>query len=159
MHIVSQEGDEYFTRTPDLILLDGGKGHVNAVAPIMRELGLNIPLFGMVKDNKHRTRAIATGGREIQINNLKAAFDMVTRIQDEVHRYSVAFMHSRHKKRSYQSVILSVPGIGQKKLERLMLLYRTKEQLQAADPEQLRSAAGVSLETAQELYRVIHEEM
>ncbi|MBQ3915588.1 MAG: excinuclease ABC subunit UvrC [Ruminococcus sp.] len=159
MHIVSQEGDEFFTRTPDLILLDGGKGHVNAVAPIMRELGLNIPLFGMVKDSKHRTRAIATGGREIQINNLKAAFDMVTRIQDEVHRYSVAFMHSRHKKRSYQSVILSVPGIGQKKLERLMLLYRTKEQLQAADPEQLRSAAGVSLETAQELYRVIHEEM
>ena len=159
MHIVSQEGDEFFTRTPDLILLDGGKGHVNAVAPIMRELGLNIPLFGMVKDSKHRTRAIATGGREIQINNLKAAFDMVTRIQDEVHRYSVAFMHSRHKKRSYQSVILSVPGIGQKKLERLMLLYRTKEQLQAADPEQLRSAAGVSLETAQERYRVIHEEM
>lgn len=90
LHIVEQDGDEYFRRTPDLILLDGGTGHVHAVEPILKELGLDIPLFGMVKDDKHRTRAIAAGGREIQINNLKAAFDLVTRIQDEVHRFSVS---------------------------------------------------------------------
>ncbi len=63
LHIVNGDGDEYFTRTPDLILLDGGTGHVHAVQPILRELGLNIPLFGMVKDDKHRTRAIAAGCR------------------------------------------------------------------------------------------------
>ncbi len=81
MHIVNQEGDEYFTRKPDLILLDGGTGHVHAVEPLLKELGLDIPLFGMVKDDKHRTRAIATGGREIQINNLQSAFNLVTKIQ------------------------------------------------------------------------------
>jgi excinuclease ABC subunit C len=156
MHIVDQEGDEYFTRTPDLILLDGGKGHVNAIAPILRELGLNIPLFGMVKDNKHRTRAIATGGREIQINGLRSAFDLVTRIQDEVHRYSVAFMHSKHKKKTYSSELQTVKGIGEKKAAKLMMKYKTKANLLQASPDELAVTAGVSLETAQELWVVLH---
>ena len=157
MHIVSGEGDEYFTRTPDLILLDGGKGHVNAVAPIMRELGLRIPLFGMVKDNKHRTRAIATGGREIQINGLRSAFDLVTRIQDEVHRYSVSYMHSKHNKKTYTSELTAVRGIGEKKAAKLMIAYKTKEKLKQASPEELASAAGVNIDTAHELWKVIKE--
>ena len=156
MHIVNQEGDEYFTRTPDLILLDGGKGHVNAVAPILHELGLNIPLFGMVKDNKHRTRAIATGGREIQINGLRSAFDLVTRIQDEVHRYSVAFMHSKHKKKTYSSELLTVKGIGEKKAAKLMMKYKTRANLLQATPDELAVTAGVSITVAQELWRVLH---
>ena len=157
MHIVSGEGDEYFTRTPDLILLDGGKGHVNAVAPVMRELGLRIPLFGMVKDNKHRTRAIATGGREIQINGLRSAFDLVTRIQDEVHRYSVSYMHSKHNKKTYTSELTAVRGIGEKKAAKLMIAYKTKEKLKQASPEELASAAGVNIDTAHELWKVIKE--
>lgn len=156
MHIVDQEGDEYFTRTPDLILLDGGKGHVNAVAPILRELGLNIPLFGMVKDNKHRTRAIATGGREIQINGLRSAFDLVTRIQDEVHRYSVAFMHSKHKKKTYSSELLTVKGIGEKKAAKLMMKYKTRANLLQATPDELAVTAGVNITVAQELWRILH---
>lgn len=155
MHIVSGEGDEYFTRIPDLILLDGGKGHVNAVAPILRELGLNIPLFGMVKDNKHRTRAIATGGKEIQINSLKAAFNLVTRIQDEVHRYSVSYMHSKHKKKTYASELTTVKGVGEKKAAKLMIAYKTKEKLREATPEQLASVAGVNADVAQELWELI----
>ena len=157
MHIVTQEGDEYFTRKPDLILLDGGKGHVNAVVPILRELGLDIPVFGMVKDNKHRTRAIATGGREIQINGLKAAFNLVTAIQDEVHRYSVSFMHAKHKKKTYTSQILSVKGIGEKKAAKLLTKYKTKDNLRRATPEELAQTAGVSLETAAELWKAIQE--
>ncbi len=156
MHIVNQEGDEYFTRTPDLILLDGGKGHVNAVAPILRELGLNIPLFGMVKDNKHRTRAIATGGREIQINGLRSAFDLVTRIQDEVHRYSVAFMHSKHKKKTYSSELLTVKGIGEKKAAKLMMKYKTRANLLQATPDELAVTAGVNINVAEELWRILH---
>jgi excinuclease ABC subunit C len=156
MHIVEQEGDEYFTRTPDLILLDGGKGHVGAVAPLLRELGLDIPLFGMVKDNKHRTRAIATGGGEIQINGLKAAFNLVTQIQDEVHRYSVRFMHSKHKKKTYSSELLTVRGIGEKKAAKLMMKYKTRANLLQADPQELAVTAGVSIETAMELWRVLH---
>lgn len=157
MHIVSGEGDEYFTRTPDLILLDGGKGHVNAVAPLLRELGLDIPLFGMVKDDKHRTRAIATGGREIQINSLRAVFDLVTRIQDEVHRYSVNFMHSRHKKKTYSSELLKVRGIGEKKAAKLFMRYKTISNLKKATTEELAAAAGVDTETAAELWNAIRE--
>ena len=156
MHIVEQEGDEYFKRTPDLILLDGGKGHVNAVAPLMRELGLDIPLFGMVKDSKHRTRAIATGGGEIQINGLRSAFSLVTQIQDEVHRYSVKFMHSKHKKKTYSSELLTVKGIGEKKAAKIMLKYKTRANLLQASPQELAVTAGVSIEIAQELWRVLH---
>ncbi len=157
MHIVEQDGDEFFTRTPDLILLDGGKGHVNAVEPLLHELGLDIPVFGMVKDNKHRTRAIATGGREIQINGLKSAFSLVTRIQDEVHRFSVAFMHSKHKKKTYSSELLTVRGIGEKKAAKIMMKYKTKVNLLKATPEELAETTGVSLETAAELWKVIQE--
>ena len=157
MHIINQEGDEFFTRTPDLILLDGGKGHVNTIVPLLRELGLDIPVFGMVKDNKHRTRAIATGGREIQINDLKAAFNLVTAIQDEVHRYSVSFMHSRHKKKTYSSEILSVKGVGEKKAAKILMKYKTRDNLRKATPEELAQTAGVNLETAAELWKVIQE--
>lgn len=155
MHIVSGEGDEYFTRVPDLILLDGGRGHVNAIAPIIRELGLNIPVFGMVKDNKHRTRAIATGGKEIQINGLKATFNLVTRIQDEVHRYSVSYMHSKHKKKTYASELTTIKGIGEKKAAKLMIAYKTKDKLREATPEQLAAAAGINAQTAQQLWELI----
>jgi len=154
-HIVNQDGDEYFNRTPDLILLDGGTGHVHAVAPLLKELGLDIPLFGMVKDDKHRTRAIATGGREIQINNLRAVFDLVTCIQDEVHRYSVSFMHQKHKKKTYSSELLTVKGVGEKKAAKIMIKYKTKTNLLRATPEELASVAGINLETAKELWDVI----
>ena len=157
MHIISGEGDEYFTRTPDLILLDGGKGHVNAVAPLLKELGLDIPLFGMVKDDRHRTRAIATGGREIQINEFRSVFDLVTRIQDEVHRFSVSFMHSRHKKKTYSSELLKVRGIGEKKAAKLFMRYKTIARLKTASAEELAEAAGVGPEVAEELRRVIQE--
>lgn len=157
MHIITGDGDEYFTRTPDLILLDGGKGHVHAIQPVLRELGLDIPLFGMVKDDKHRTRAIAAGGKEIQINSLRAVFDLVTRIQDEVHRYSVSFMHSRHKKKTYSSELLTVKGIGEKKAEKILIKYKTKENLKQASPEELAVTAGVNTEIAMELWKVIQE--
>lgn len=155
-HIVNQDGDEYFNRMPDLILLDGGTGHVHAVEPVLRELNLDIALFGMVKDSKHRTRAIATGGQEIQINNLQSAFSLVTQIQDEVHRYSVSFMHKKHKKKTYSSELLEVKGIGEKKLAKILMRYKTKESLMIATPEELAKTAGVNMATAQELWEVIH---
>lgn len=152
---IGSDEDEYFRRTPDLILLDGGKGHVSSVEPIVREMGLDIPVFGMVKDSKHRTRAIAAEGREIQINNLKSAFMLVTRIQDEVHRYSVSFMHSKHKKKTYKSELTNVKGIGEKKAAKLMLHFKTKEKLKATSPEELAKIAGVNMDTAAELYEII----
>ncbi|HPY86050.1 MAG TPA: helix-hairpin-helix domain-containing protein, partial [Ruminococcus flavefaciens] len=125
------------------------------VVPILRELELDIPVFGMVKDDKHRTRAIATGGREIQINDIRAAFDLVTRIQDEVHRYSVSFMHTRHKKKTYSSELLTVKGVGEKKAAKILMKYKTRDKLRRATPEELAVTAGVSLETGAQLWEVI----
>lgn len=146
-----------FSVLPDLILLDGGSTHVGAIAPILEELGLKIPLFGMVKDQKHRTRAIATNGGEISVREKQAAFNLLTRIQDEVHRYAITYMKTRHKKSSYALTLTQVQGIGEKKARKLLLTYKTRAQLKAASPEQLAKTAGVNPETAAQLYALIQE--
>ena len=149
--------DPYFARTPDLILLDGGKGHVNAVAPIVQEMAPEIALYGMVKDNKHRTRAIATGGGEISVSGTQNAFMLLTRIQDEVHRYSVAYMHKKHKKRTFASELTQVEGIGDKTAQKLMAHFKTKDALEAASTQVLH-AAGIPQKTAERLYTFLHGE-
>lgn len=154
---IGNDADEYFAKKPDLILLDGGKGHVNAISPLLKELNLDIPLYGMVKDNKHRTRAIATGGREIQISGLKSAFNLITKIQDEVHRYSVDYMHRKHNKTSYKSELTNIKGIGDKKASKIMLYFKTKENLYNSDVQELAKAGGLNSETAQKLYDMLHE--
>jgi len=153
---IGRDKDEYFSRCPDLILLDGGKGHVNAVSPLLEELELDIPLYGMVKDSKHRTRAIASGGREIEISGFKSAFSLVTQIQDEVHRFSVDYMHRKHNKSSYKSELTNIKGIGDKKASKIMLYFKTKENLYNADIKELAEAGGISIETASELYNMLH---
>ena len=147
-----------FAVLPDLILLDGGQTHVAAIAPILEELDLQVPLFGMVKDQKHRTRAIAVSGGEIAVREKQAAFALLTRIQDEVHRYAITYMKTKHKKSSYALTLTQVPGIGEKKAQKLLLTYKTKEQLYAAGPEQLAKTAGVGIDTGRALYELIHSD-
>lgn len=146
-----------FSRLPDLILLDGGKGQVNAVLPILKELGISVPVFGMVKDNKHRTRAIATSGEEIAVSDLKPAFFLLTRIQDEVHRYSVSYQRKKHAKTSYSLELTKIKGIGEKKALKLISKYKTKSALKEASLEDLAKTAGINEEIAGELYRLIQE--
>ena len=153
---IGNDSDEYFSRCPDLILLDGGKGHVNAVEPIIKEFNLDIPLYGMVKDSRHRTRAITTGGREIQVSGFKSAFNLLTQIQDEVHRFSVDYMHRKHNKASYKSELTNIKGIGDKKASKIMIYFKTKENLLNADINELAKAGGLNLETARELYNMLH---
>lgn len=154
---IGNDGDEYFNRCPDLILLDGGKGHVNAIEPIIKKFKLDIPVYGMVKDSKHRTRAIASGGREIQISGFKAAFNLVTQIQDEVHRFSVNYMNRKHSKESYKSELTNIRGIGDKKATKIMVYFKTKENLLNADVQELAKAGGISVETAEKLYNMLHK--
>ncbi|MDR2909023.1 MAG: excinuclease ABC subunit UvrC, partial [Oscillospiraceae bacterium] len=110
-----KETGQGFGRLPDLILLDGAKGHVGAVEPMVREMGFDIPVFGMVKDSAHRTRAIAENGGEIAIAKNRGAFSLVTKIQDEVHRYSITFMKKKHTKSSFELRLTKIPGIGYKR--------------------------------------------
>lgn len=149
--------DEGFARLPDLIFLDGGKGHVNAVAPVLEEMGVNVPLFGLVKDEKHRTRAIATGGEEISVSKNRPAFNLITQIQDEVHRYAITYQATRHKKTTYQMELTKVKGIGDAKAKKLVLYFKTIDELKKAEVEQLMTVAGVNREIATELCKTIKE--
>lgn len=153
-----QEKDtgEGFGRLPDLILLDGGKGHVAAILPIIQASGLDIPVFGMVKDNKHRTRAIAKDGGEIAISANRAAFSFVTTIQDEVHRYAIRYQKQVHTKSSLEITLTRVKGIGDKKAAQILSRFRTRAELLEATPEQLAQTAKLSAETAQELFLFLH---
>lgn len=152
-----EKTDEGFSTLPDLILLDGGQGHVNTVTPVVRQMGITVPIFGLVKDSKHRTRAVATGGGEISLTKSRSAFNLVTRIQDEVHRYAITYQAQKHKKTSYQLELTKVKGIGEKKAVKLMTEFKTKDNLKKATVQQLAKAAGVNEQTAQQLFELIQE--
>lgn len=149
--------DADFSKLPDLILLDGGKGHVSAVSSVLEELKLDIPLFGMVKDSRHRTHAITNKDDKITISTTKSAFTLITNIQDEVHRFAISYQHKLHKKSTYQSNLLSVKGIGPKKVNTLMKKYKTKKALKEATEKELAEALKINKETAQKLYETIKE--
>ena len=155
-YFAEKESGEGFGRLPDLILLDGGKGHVNAVAPLLKDAGLSIPLFGMVKDDKHRTRAIAGSGAEISILSSRTAFTLVSKIQEEVHRFSITRMKQRHSKTAFELSLTAVAGIGQKRAGALYRHFKTKAAMLAATPAELAGAPGMSAPAAQALYAFLH---
>lgn len=151
------DGDEGFAPLPDLILLDGGKGHIAAVSEVFEEMGIDVPLFGLVKDSRHRTRAIAKSGGEIEIKSNKSLFNLLTNMQDEVHRFAITFQRVKHKQKTYSLELTEVKGIGEAKAQALLKRFKTKAGLKEATAEQLREAAKISAEKAQELYDFIQE--
>ena len=151
------DGDESFSELPDLILLDGGKGHVNAVKEVLDQMGITVSLFGLVKDDKHRTRAISDGGGEIQINSNKSLFKLLTEIQDEVHRFSIDYQRKKHKQSQYELELTRVKGIGEKKALALLKKYKTKQAIREASVEELMETAKINRETAENLHLYIQE--
>lgn len=150
-----REGDESFAPLPDLILLDGGRGHISAVSEVFEELGVDIPLFGLVKDSKHRTRAIAREGGEIEIKSNRGLFAFLTNIQDEVHRWAISYQRIKHKQALFTSELRQVKGIGEAKQVALLRHFKTKQAMKAASVEELREAAKIGEETAKALYDFI----
>lgn len=148
-----------FGRLPDLILLDGGKGHVAAVLPVIAEFGLSIPVFGMVKDSRHRTRAIAKDGGEISFSSKQAAFHFVTNIQDEVHRFAISYQQKVHSKESFALKLRECEGIGEKKAADLLKKFRSKSELKSASLEQLQATAKLSPDKAAVLKKFIEEKI
>ncbi|MBP0954608.1 MAG: excinuclease ABC subunit UvrC [Oscillospiraceae bacterium] len=149
------ETDEGFKRLPDLILLDGGDTQLHAVMEVMARLRIDVPLFGMVKDSNHRTRAITSKGGEIGISHTMNAFMLVTRIQDEVHRYSITYQRSKHRKTNLDLGLTSIKGIGKKKAVKLLTEFKTKERLKAATVEEIARTAGVNPDTAAQVAEYI----
>ncbi len=143
-----KERGEGFGRLPDLILLDGGQGQVNAVKPVIEAFGYNIPVFGMVKDSKHRTRAIADGGEEIAINSSRKAFTLVSSIQEEVHRFAISYHKKKHSKSNIGLTLTKIDGIGEKKAAVLLKEMKTLTKIKNSTVEELSSIKGISKKDA-----------
>lgn len=148
----SKDSTEGFGKLPDLILLDGGVGQVHAVEPVLREFGLEIPLFGMVKDNRHRTRAISGDGGEIAINSKRQVFTLVSEIQNEVHRFSVAYHHQKHAKRGLSLSLTEIKGVGEKRASALLKYFKTMTAIKNAEVDELSKAPGITSAVAQNIY-------
>ncbi len=148
---------EGFGILPDLILLDGGQGQVNAVLPIVKAMGYDIPVFGMVKDNKHRTRAIASDGGEIAINSKRQAFTLVSTIQEEVHRFAISYHRQKHKSSSISATLTKIDGIGDKKAKALLKEFKTISAIKTTSVEELCRAEGINKAIAQKIYDYFHK--
>jgi excinuclease ABC subunit C len=151
-----KESNEGFGRLPDLILLDGGRGHVAAVKPVLEAAGLNIPLYGMVKDDKHRTRAIAKDGGEIAINSNRAAFTLVSTIQDEVHRFAIGYHRQMRKKNTISTTLTSIEGVGLTRAKALLKHFKTITAIKEADLEELTAAPSMNEPAAKKVYAYFH---
>lgn len=146
-----------FKILPDLILLDGGQPQVHAVLPVIEKMGLNVPVFGMVKDNKHRTRAIAFGGGEIEINSHRSAFTLVSNIQEEVHRFAISYHRKKHTKSTFSSGLLQIDGIGEKKAKALLRYFKTIGKIKECNEAQLRECPSISEKNARDIYEFYHK--
>ena len=156
-HYYEDGDDSTFKILPDLILLDGGEAQVNAVLPVIREMNLDIPVFGMVKDSKHRTRAIAYGGGEIAINSRRSVFTLVSTVQEEVHRFAISYHHKKHQKTSFSSSLTRIEGIGEKKAKLLLKEFKTVGKIKEADVESLSAVKGISKTDAEKIYNFYND--
>ena len=132
------DGDEKFGDLPDLLLIDGGTGQVRAALEALNEVGLHIPAFGMVKDDRHRTRALAAAdGREIGIQQNQALFSMIGRIQEETHRFAIEFHRQQQTGRLKGSALDEIPGVGARRKADLLKHFKSIKAIKAASVEQL----------------------
>ncbi len=146
-----KESGEGFGKLPDLILLDGGQGQVNAVKPVIEAFGYDVPVFGMVKDSKHRTRAIADGGEEIAINSSRKAFTLVSSIQEEVHRFAITYHKKKHSKSNIGLTLTKIEGIGEKKAAMLLKEMKTLTRIKNSTVEELSNIKGISEKDARNI--------
>ena len=142
-----------FGREPDLILLDGGATHVATVKRLMEELGVQIPVFGMVKDAFHKTRALCNENEEISIARDRAVFTMIYAIQEEVHRYSIKRMSDAKRGTLKASSLSKIPGVGPAKAKLLLSHFGGLAAVKAADEKMLAAAPGIGPVLAGEIYR------
>ena len=145
-----------FSERPDLILLDGGKGHVSTIRSLMREMKIDIPVFGMVKDDFHKTRALCDEDSEISIAREQSVFSLIYRIQEEVHRFSVSRMDTAKRKTLTTSSLEKISGIGKTKAKVLLTYFGGLSGVRNASREELASARGISRRDADNIYEYFH---
>ena len=153
-----QEDSNGFAVLPDVILLDGGKGQVAAVRSVMEEHNLNIPVFGMVKDDRHRTRAITAGDGDIEIKANRRVYTLVATIQEEVHRYAISYHRSLRSKSGFGTQLTKIEGVGKVRATALIKHFGSFSAVAAADIEQLSAVPGIDKKTALSIYNNFHSE-
>ena len=145
-----------FARFPDLILMDGGKGQVNIALSVLQKLGISLPVCGMVKDDAHRTRGLYYNNKEIPIDTRSEGFKLITRIQDEVHRFAITYHRSLRSKAQTASQLLEIPGIGEARKKALMRRFSSIREIMEADVDTLLSVPELSKKEAQAVYDFFH---
>ncbi|MBQ3498077.1 MAG: excinuclease ABC subunit UvrC [Clostridia bacterium] len=150
-----EKRDEGFAKLPDLILLDGAEMQVNAVRAVFLRLGIDVPLYGMVKDSSHRTRAITGEGGEISINSKRSAFTLVSRIQEEVHRYAIEY-HRKRRSAGISTTLTQIEGVGKKRAAALLKHFKSVNAVKEADVDELCSVKGVDSRSAKAVYDYFH---
>lgn len=151
------DGAGSFASAPDLILLDGGKGHVSTVKAAMDEMGIDIPVFGMVKDDFHKTRALCDEEREISIARDKGVFSLVYRLQEEVHRFSVSKMEGAKRKTLTTSTLQKIDGIGEAKARAILKHFGGLAKVKTASADEIAAVKGISRADGKRIYEYFHK--
>ncbi len=145
-----------FNRYPDLIMMDGGKGQVNIAEKVLDSLKMNIPVCGMVKDDNHRTRGLLYHNEEIPLDHNSEAFKLITRIQDETHRFAIEYHRQLRGKKQVHSILDDIDGIGTTRRRALMKHYQSLESIKAATIEELAAVATMNMRSAKQVYDFFH---
>ncbi len=153
----SEKDYDSFSRLPDLILMDGGKGQVHAALKVLGDLGLSIPVCGMVKDDRHRTRGLYFEDREIEVDVTSEGFKLIARIQDEAHRFAISYHRSLRSKEQVHSILDDIPDIGPARRKALMRRYPSIDQIRAADREELAALPSMNEKSAASVYDFFHK--
>lgn len=151
------EHDSGFERLPDLIMMDGGRGQVNIALEVLEEMGLDIPVSGMVKDDKHRTRGLYFNNKEIPIERDSEGFKLITRIQDEAHRFAIEYHRLLRSKGQVHSILDDIPGIGPSRRKDLMRHFQGIDEIKAATVEELAGLPTMNEKAAKQVYGFFHE--
>ena len=146
-----------FTRFPDVIMMDGGRGQVNIALDVLKELGLDIPVCGMVKDDHHRTRGLFFNNKELPIDKSSESFKLITRLQDEAHRFAIEYHRSQRGKNQVRSFLDDIPGIGPTRRRALMKKYVSAEAIRSASVEDLAETDTMNEKAAQEVWDYLHK--
>lgn len=145
-----------FTKFPDLLLMDGGRGQVNIALEVLKELDLKIPVCGMVKDDHHNTRGLYFNNVEIPIDRRSEGFKLITRVQDEAHRFAIEFHRSLRNTSSVKSVLDDIPGVGESRRKALMRAFKSIEEVKNATAEELAMVDEIPRNVAEEIYTFFH---
>ena len=148
-----EEQDERFGRLPDLILMDGGKAQIAAAQGVLASFGVTVPVCGMVKDEHHRTRGLLYEGKEIALPTNSEAFQLITRIQDEVHRFAITYHRQLRQKSQVESVLDQIEGIGPKRRKALLRHFGDTEQIAQAEVADLLEVPEMTIKAAEAVYR------